>query len=48
VHYGRRDIAQRLETTAQSSQVSAEADARADTPRARTLIGLHEPGFYDG
>jgi len=47
-HYARRDIAQRLLTTAELSQVSAEAAARAQTPRERTLIGLHNPFFYDG
>jgi hypothetical protein len=25
-----------------------EAVARARTPRERTLIGLHDPLFYDG
>ncbi len=48
VHYGRRDIAQRLRLTGEAGQVSAEAAARAKTPRERTLIGLHDPQFYDG
>jgi hypothetical protein len=48
VHYGRRDIAQRLLTTAQSNQLSPEAIARARTERERRLIGLHPPFFYDG
>ncbi len=48
VHYGRRDLAQRLRTTDASNQVSDEAAARAETPRERSLIGLHAPGFYDG
>jgi ectoine hydroxylase-related dioxygenase (phytanoyl-CoA dioxygenase family) len=48
VHYGRRDIAQRIRTTVEVNQLSDEAIARADTDRARTLIGLHEPFFYDG
>lgn len=48
VHYGRRDIAQRLRTTAQSNQLTPEAEARADTQRARALVGRHAPGFYDG
>jgi ectoine hydroxylase-related dioxygenase (phytanoyl-CoA dioxygenase family) len=48
VHYGRRDIAQRLLTTAQSNQLSPEAIARAGTPRERKVIGLHGPMFYDG
>ena len=48
VHYGRRDIAQRLRTTAEVNQLSAGAVARAVSPRDRTLIGLHPPRFYDG
>ena len=47
VHYGRRDIAQRLRTTEQVNQVSPEAAARADGARERTVIGLHPPFFYD-
>jgi hypothetical protein len=48
VHYGRRDIAQRLKTTAESNQVSTVAADRTTSERDRTLIGLHEPIFYDG
>ena len=48
VHYGRRDIAQRLRTTEQANQLSPEAVARATSTRERTLIGLHRPLFYDG
>jgi ectoine hydroxylase-related dioxygenase (phytanoyl-CoA dioxygenase family) len=48
VHYGRRDIAQRIRTTDQVNHLSAEAHGWADTPRLRTLVGLHEPYFYDG
>ena len=48
VHYGRRDIAQRLRPTAQTNQVSKDAIARATSPRMRQLIGLHAPFFYDG
>ncbi len=49
IHYGRRDIAQRLRTTDRANQLSAEAVERAgDDPRARTVVGLHEPLFYDG
>ncbi len=47
-HYGRRDIAQRIRVTAESNQLSTEAIARAETPRARALVGLHDPYFYDG
>lgn len=48
VHYARRDIAQRLETTSSVNQLSAEARERARSRRERTLVGLHEPFFYDG
>jgi ectoine hydroxylase-related dioxygenase (phytanoyl-CoA dioxygenase family) len=47
VHYGRRDVAQRIRTTDVVNQLSADAIARADTDRARTLVGLHSPFFYD-
>ncbi len=47
-HYARRDIAQRIRPTAVTHQLSDEAIARADTDRARTLVGLHQPFFYDG
>lgn len=49
IHYGRRDIAQRLRTTDLGNQLTAEAVERAGTdPRARTVVGLHQPFFYDG
>jgi hypothetical protein len=48
VHYARRDIAQRIRTTDVVNHLSPEAIDRASTPRARTLIGLHDPFFYDG
>jgi Phytanoyl-CoA dioxygenase (PhyH) len=47
-HYGRRDIAQRLATTADSHQLSQAAIERANDPRQRKLLGLHDPYFYDG
>ena len=47
-HYGRRDLAQRLRPTSAANQLSPEAIDRAETPRQRTLIGLHDPFFYDG
>lgn len=47
-HYGRRDLAQRLQPTSVANQASADAIERAATARERTLIGLHRPGFYDG
>lgn len=48
VHYGRRDIAQRIRTTEEVNHLSPEAISRATSTRQRTLIGLHEPFFYDG
>ena len=48
VHYARRDIAQRIRTTAQVNHLSPEAVSRAVTPRQRSLVGLHDPYFYDG
>ncbi len=47
-HYGRRDIAQRVQPTASVSHVSEAAAARAGSDREKTLIGLHRPWFYDG
>ena len=48
IHYGRRDIAQRLLTTAQHNQLSPEAIARATSDRERRVIGLHPAFFYVG
>jgi ectoine hydroxylase-related dioxygenase (phytanoyl-CoA dioxygenase family) len=48
VHYARRDIAQRIRTTEQVNHLSPEAIERAKTERQRTLVGLHDPFFYDG
>jgi ectoine hydroxylase-related dioxygenase (phytanoyl-CoA dioxygenase family) len=48
VHYGRRDIAQRILPTAERNQLSPEAIARAGTERERRVIGLHPAFFYDG
>jgi Phytanoyl-CoA dioxygenase (PhyH) len=48
VHYGRRDIAQRLVPTIEANQLSPEAIARATTERERRVIGLHPMFFYDG
>lgn len=48
VHYGRRDIAQRILPTREAHQLTPEAIARAETPRERTVIGLHPSLFYDG
>ena len=48
VHYGRRDIAQRLLPTTEVNHLSPEAIARAQTDRERRVIGLHPMFFYDG
>jgi phytanoyl-CoA dioxygenase PhyH len=48
VHYARRDIAQRIRTTADVNHLSPEAVERIRSPRERTLLGLHSPFFYDG
>ncbi len=48
IHYGRRDIAQRLHSTRQTNQLSQDAIRRASTDREKTVIGLHKPYFYDG
>ena len=48
VHYGRRDIAQRLLPTAAVNQLSPEAVGRARTARQKSVIGLHPMLFYDG
>ncbi len=48
VHYGRRDLAQRLRPTRDAHQLSREAAERAEQPRDRTVVGLHDPLFYDG
>src|SRR5262245_41613726 len=47
-HYARRDLAQRIRTTADVNHLAPEAIARIDSPRERTLLGLHTPYFYDG
>lgn len=48
VHYGRRDIAQRIRTTEQVNHVAAEARDRTESDRERQLLGLHLARFYDG
>jgi hypothetical protein len=47
VHYGRRDIAQRILTTRQSNQLSPPR-ALAGSERDRRVAGLHPAFFYDG
>ena len=48
VHYGRRDVAQRVRPTSVVNHVSDAAAARAGSDRERLLLGLHPPRFYDG
>lgn len=48
VHYGRRDIAQRIRTTAEVNHLDPDTISRAEDERRRKLIGLHPPFFYDG
>ena len=45
-HYGRRDIAQRLQTTAKVNHLNPRV-AAAVTGREKTMLGLHDPHFYD-
>lgn len=47
-NYARREIAQRVRPTSAVNHLSRAAIERADTPRKRTLIGLHPEAFYDG
>jgi len=47
-HYARRDLAQRIRTTADANQLSSDAIARIRSPREKKLLGLHDPFFYDG
>ena len=48
IHYGRRDLAQRIRPTEEINHLSKEATERAKSERERTVIGLHHPLFYDG
>ena len=48
VHYGRRDIAQRVLLTSEVNHVGERAKQRIDSDRQRTLLGLHPGFFYDG
>jgi len=47
-HYARRDLAQRIRTTADANHLSSAAIARIRSPREKKLLGLHDPFFYDG
>jgi hypothetical protein len=48
IHYGRRDLAQRLRTCERAHQLSDDAVERAADERGRSVIRLHRPFFYDG
>ena len=48
INYARRDIAQRVLSTAEVNHTRKESRARAKTERERLLIGLHPECFYDG
>ena len=48
VHYGRRDIAQRLRPTADVNHLSELAKQNLRSQREQVLAGLHKPFFYDG
>ena len=48
IHYGRRDLAQRLRPTDVVNHLSAETRRAARDDRERTVLGLHRPFFYDG
>jgi ectoine hydroxylase-related dioxygenase (phytanoyl-CoA dioxygenase family) len=48
IHYGRRDIAQRLRTTAEVNHLSQETISKTTGRRERSTLGLHDPFFYDG
>ncbi len=49
IHYGRRDIAQRLRPTAEVNHLSPEATERAmgGDRRQQSVVGLHPMFFYD-
>ena len=48
VHYARRDIAQRVRTDRRGQPgVSPRRRRGPTTERERTVIGLHDPFFYD-
>jgi len=48
VHYGRRDIAQRVKRTSEMSHVDPTVAETITDERLRQLVGLHPPSFYDG
>ena len=48
IHYGRRDIAQRIKPTHVINHIDPDAAGWIDGDRERLLFGLHRQGFYDG
>ncbi len=48
IHYGRRDLAQRLRPTEAVNHLSSETHSAAGGERERSVLGLHRPFFYDG
>ncbi len=48
VHYGRRDIAQRIQPTARVNHVTPAVIAQATALGAPELVGIHSLSFYDG
>jgi len=48
IHYGRRDIAQRIKPTSIINHLQPESIERISSDRERYLLGLHDMGFYDG
>ena len=48
IHYGRRDIAQRIKPTKLVSHVDEKLKVEIADERQKTMVGLHPPGFYDG
>lgn len=48
IHYGRRDIAQRVKATHELNHLEDDVFQRIETDRERLLLGLHRQGFYDG
>lgn len=48
MHYGRRDIAQRIRPTSETNHVDEQTINNAVHARQRTVIGIHPNHFYDG
>ena len=48
IHYGRRDLAQRLRPTKLVNHLSPDTERAARDDRERSVLGLHPPFFYDG